>query len=26
MGNRRDEAGAALADRRTREFFAAHLG
>ncbi len=26
MGNRRDEAGAALADGRTREFFAHHLG
>jgi carboxymethylenebutenolidase len=26
MGDRRDEAGAALADRRTREFFATHLG
>lgn len=26
MGNRRDEAGAQLADRRTRDFFAAHLG
>lgn len=26
MGNRRDEAGAQLADRRTREFFAEHLG
>ena len=25
MGNRRDEAGAALADGRTREFFAQHL-
>lgn len=25
MGNRRDEAGAALADRRTREFFAQNL-
>jgi carboxymethylenebutenolidase len=26
MGARRDEAGAQLADRRTREFFAEHLG
>ncbi len=26
MGNRRDEAGAALADGRTREFFAQNLG
>ena len=26
MGNRRDEAGAQLADGRTAEFFAAHLG
>ena len=26
MGNRRDEAGAQLADRRTREFLAEHLG
>lgn len=25
-GNRRDEAGAQLADQRTRDFFAAHLG
>ena len=25
MGNRRDEAGAALADQRTRDFFARHL-
>lgn len=26
MGNRRDEAGAQLADKRTAEFFARHLG
>ena len=26
MGKRRDEEGAALADRRTRDFFAQHLG
>lgn len=26
MGSRRDEEGAALADRRTRDFFAQHLG
>jgi carboxymethylenebutenolidase len=26
MGNRRDEAGAQLADQRTRDFFAANLG
>lgn len=26
MGNRRDESGAEQADRRTREFFAEHLG
>lgn len=26
MGNRRDEQGAELADRRTRDFFARHLG
>lgn len=26
MGHRRDEDGAALADRRTRDFFAQHLG
>lgn len=26
MGHRRDEAGAELADRRTRDFFAQHLG
>ena len=26
MGDRRDEEGAALADRRTRDFFAQHLG
>ncbi len=26
MGNRRDEAGANLADQRTRDFFASHLG
>jgi carboxymethylenebutenolidase len=26
MGNRRDEEGAELADRRTRDFFAQHLG
>jgi carboxymethylenebutenolidase len=25
MGNRRDEAGAQLADQRTRDFFTAHL-
>lgn len=26
MGSRRDEEGAALVDRRTRDFFAQHLG
>ena len=26
MGKRRDDAGAELADRRTMDFFAAHLG